>query len=146
MMEYDEVLADLKLHFGAKKLLSPEDIADVIGRTPSAQAILRSRGDFPIPHAKLGGKIVISIYDLAKYIANPGSSSPKSVSSNPLNKSKRAPSLSRAILSFEQAIQRQSDKLLFMTQLKELLLKQHLRSQLPDDFKRKEVDPNEGRL
>ena len=68
MPTYIEVLADLKAEFGKKIFLTPSDIAPVIGRTPDAQAALRGRGLFPIPYSKLGGLVVIRIYDLAQYI------------------------------------------------------------------------------
>lgn len=70
---FDIVLGDLKGRFGPKVLLSPEDIADIIGVTVGQQANLRSDQRFKIPHGKDDfGRIKISIYDLANYIANQG--------------------------------------------------------------------------
>lgn len=63
------ILEDLKAQFGAKVLLTPEDIADIIGVSVGQQANLRSEGRFPIPYKKDGGRVKISIYDLAKYLA-----------------------------------------------------------------------------
>ena len=63
------ILEDLKAQFGAKVLLTPEDIADIIGVSVGQQANLRSEGRFPIPYKKDGGRVKISIYDLAKYLS-----------------------------------------------------------------------------
>lgn len=70
----DLVLADLRSRFGVKVLLSPSDIEDVIGVSVGQQANLRSQNKFPIPYDKSMGKVVISIYDLAQYLANVGKS------------------------------------------------------------------------
>lgn len=70
---FDVVLRDLQGRFGAKVLLSPEDIADIINTSVGQQANLRSEDRFPIPYEKEDlGRIKISIYDLAKYIAGHG--------------------------------------------------------------------------
>jgi len=69
---FDIVLADLRSRFGPKVLLSPADIAEIIGCTTEEQANKRSKGTFPIPHSKDLGRVKISIYDLAKHIANNG--------------------------------------------------------------------------
>ena len=63
------ILEDLKARFGAKVLLSPEDIADIIGVSVGQQANQRSEGRFPIPYRKDGGRVKVSIYDLAKYLS-----------------------------------------------------------------------------
>ncbi len=69
-MNYDEVLKDLKSEFGKKLLLTPKDIAPYISRTTYAQQALRKRNRFPILTHKFGGKVVIKIYDLARYLSN----------------------------------------------------------------------------
>lgn len=66
----ETVLADLKSRFGEKVLLSPEDIAPIIARSPAVQANMRSQGRFPIPIKKMGSKVGITIYHLAEYLAN----------------------------------------------------------------------------
>lgn len=67
------ILADLRRIFGNKVLLSPEDIEEIIDTSVGQQANLRSEGRFPIPWDKDGfGRVKISIYDLAQYIANIG--------------------------------------------------------------------------
>lgn len=63
------ILEDLKARFGDKVLLDPVDIAPVIGISKGQQANLRSEGRFPIETVKIGGRIKISIYALAQYLA-----------------------------------------------------------------------------
>jgi hypothetical protein len=69
-MSYADALADLKADFGKQKLLTPSDIAPYISKTASAQAALRSRKKFPIATKDVGGRIFVSIYDLAHYIGD----------------------------------------------------------------------------
>ena len=69
-MTKDEILRDLRQVYGPKVLLSPEDLALAIGRSPKAQANMRSRGAFPMPVKRLGGKVGVSVYDLADYLAS----------------------------------------------------------------------------
>lgn len=82
-MTRDEILADLKEQYGRQLVLSPPDIALAIGRSPKAQANMRSRGVFPIPVKRAGGKVGVSIYDLADYLAGeqptPGPSAPAQI-------------------------------------------------------------------
>lgn len=65
----DLILADLKSRFGAKVLLDPDDLVEVIGISTGQQANLRSQGRFPIATQKIGNRVKISIYELAKYLA-----------------------------------------------------------------------------
>jgi hypothetical protein len=67
------ILADLRRIFGNKVLLTPEDIAEIIGISVGQQANLRSEDRFPIPYDDETGRIKISIYALAEYLANHGS-------------------------------------------------------------------------
>lgn len=67
-MSYKDALADLKADFGKKKLLTPAEIAPYISKSPSAQASMRTRKQFPIAKKDMGGRVVVSIYALAKYI------------------------------------------------------------------------------
>jgi hypothetical protein len=66
------ILADLRRIFGDKVLLTPEDIAEIIGMSVGQQANKRSDGEFPIPYDGSTGRIKISIYALAEYLANHG--------------------------------------------------------------------------
>lgn len=67
-MSYADTLADLKADFGKKKLLTPAEIAPYISRTAGAQATMRSRKRFPVAKKDMGGRVVVSIYALARYI------------------------------------------------------------------------------
>jgi hypothetical protein len=67
---FQQILDDLKAQFGSKVQLSPEDIAEIINVSVGEQANKRSQGRFPIPYTKDGGRIRISIYALAKYLAD----------------------------------------------------------------------------
>ena len=69
-MSYADALADLKADFGMQKLLTPSDIAPYISKSSSAQAALRSREKFPIATKDVGGRIFVSIYDLAHFIGD----------------------------------------------------------------------------
>lgn len=69
---FDIVLNDLRGKFGDKVLLSPQDISDIIGMSVGEQANKRSANDFPIPWSKDSGRIKVTIYHLADYIANHG--------------------------------------------------------------------------
>jgi hypothetical protein len=70
---FETILADLKRIFGNKILLTPEDIAEIIGISVGQQANLRSEDRFPIPYEKEDtGRVKISIYHLANYLANHG--------------------------------------------------------------------------
>lgn len=70
---YKIILSDLRQQFGSKVLLSPEDLAEVIDVSVGQQANLRSADKFPIPHNKDDfGRVKVSIYDLASYLANLG--------------------------------------------------------------------------
>ncbi len=67
-MSYQDALADLKEEFGKKKLLTPSDIAPYINKSASAQASMRTRKQFPIAKKDMGGRVVVSIYALARFI------------------------------------------------------------------------------
>ncbi len=58
--------------FGSKVLLGPEDIADIIDMTVGQQSNKRSDDDFPIPWSKDTGRVKVTIYHLADYLANHG--------------------------------------------------------------------------
>lgn len=68
-MDEAAIVAELRNFFGEKTLLSPEDIAPHIRRTPKAQANLRSLGVFPIPLTYVSGKPYVTIYALAAWLA-----------------------------------------------------------------------------
>lgn len=68
-MDEAAIVAELRDFFGEKTLLSPEDLAPHIRRTPKAQANLRSLGVFPIPLTYISGKPYVTIYALAAWLA-----------------------------------------------------------------------------
>lgn len=131
-MTYADALADLKADFGKKKVLTPEDIAPYIGKSPAAQAALRSRKAFPIPSKELGGRIVISIYDLARFISDDDGEAPPSAAKQAVTMSdtkakgrssagkadtskpfRRAPSLGRTLVGFRKQLDQQELELKF---------------------------------
>ncbi|MBI4720458.1 MAG: hypothetical protein HY770_04420 [Chitinivibrionia bacterium] len=63
------ILEDLRKRYGDKVLLDPEDLEAILGVSTGQQANLRSQNRFPIPITKVGGRIKVSIYDLAKHLA-----------------------------------------------------------------------------
>jgi hypothetical protein len=72
---FNLILNDLKKQFGEKILLTPLDIAKITGVSIGQQSNQRSNQSFPIPWSKDFGRIKISIYDLAHYLANQGGTS-----------------------------------------------------------------------
>lgn len=124
MADYKEVLSDLKMEFGKKIFLTPPDIAPLIGRSPSAQAMLRSRGSFPIAYEKMGGEVVIKIYDLARYIAGDDVDEISAVSAKSLRKvvqepsaNRRGVSLGKTLFMFSANIKQLELQAVFMRQL-----------------------------
>ncbi len=86
-MSYESALADLKQSFGDKKLLTPAEIAPYIGKSAAAQAKLRDRGHFPIKVRRdMGNRVVMSIYDVARYIGEPVDESPPPTPASGLTK------------------------------------------------------------
>lgn len=127
-MTYSAALNDLKQAFGDKKLLTPAEIAPHIGKSAAAQAKLRDRGRFPIKVKRdMGNQLVMSIYDVARYIGeevedDSGSVQPENVSTttrtsrsttrkpassakvNPSKAYRRPPSLGKFLLGFQSQI------------------------------------------
>lgn len=119
-MSYQEALADLKADFGKKKLLTPADMAPYISKSPSAQASMRSRKQFPIAQKDIGGRIFVTIYAFARFIGEDDDveSAPKSTgASKPAKPSaktakgidktkpfRRPPSLGRMLTAFRTRV------------------------------------------
>jgi hypothetical protein len=118
-MSYEDALADLKADFGKKKLLTPAEIAPYICKSPSAQASMRTRKQFPIAKKDMGGRIVVSIYTLARYIGEDDEAEnfPKPASAKPAKAStktakgidktkpyRRPPSLGRMLTAFRARV------------------------------------------
>lgn len=88
----DAILADLRAIFGAKVLLDPDDLVEVLGISVGQQANLRSQGRFPVATQKIGGRIKVSIYDLAKYLSGLASTHAReeiAVSTIPMNRTEK---------------------------------------------------------
>jgi hypothetical protein len=114
-MSYEEALADLKEQFDPKKLLDTQDVADALGRSREAMAMLRLRKQFPIAR-KNGRRVVVSIYDLARFISGEDSApaptpaakpTPPSANAPAPGRNRRPPSLAKALSAFRQSIDRQ---------------------------------------
>lgn len=140
-MSYQSALADLKQSFGDKKLLTPAEIAPYIGKSAAAQAKLRDRGHFPIKVRRdMGNRVVMSIYDVARYIGEPVDDSPSPMPSSGLTKIdtrakqstrplsvsagadaqrpfRRPPSLGRSLRAFEAHIKAAEAELAFDKEL-----------------------------
>ena len=69
-MDSSLILADLREQFGARKaVLYAEELAIALHRTTSAIYTLNSRGTLPVPCIKVGGRLAVSIYDVADWLA-----------------------------------------------------------------------------
>lgn len=119
-MSYEEALRDLKDQFGPKKLLDTQDVAEALGRSREAMAMLRLRKQFPIAR-KHGRRVVVSIYDLAKFISGDDASNaaadttptPKAVKATPGRSNRRPASLAKALVGFRHAIDQQQIQIEF---------------------------------
>lgn len=149
-MSYEEVLADLKKDFGKKIDLSPADVAPYIDKSPDAQMALRKRKTFPIPYEKEGGRIVIKIYDLARYCSKEPSPPPSQATSPaveknrkialpPLAKNHRRPSLGKTLFDFAANIKKQELQVRFMNELFIELERIYFAKQTPDNLKSRKI-------
>lgn len=66
---FQDILRDLGDRYGKQVLLTPDDLEEALGISKGQQANLRSQNRFPIPITKIGRKVTVHIYDLAKYLA-----------------------------------------------------------------------------
>lgn len=94
-MNEKEVLADLREQFpylNGKIYLKPVDLVPIYGISEGQQANLRSEGRFSIPlqPKSLGMGVCISIYDLAKFIAEGSSAFAERKMSKPRREKIRA--------------------------------------------------------
>ena len=67
---FEIILEDLKRKFGDKAILSPKELAPILHTSESAQSNMRAAGTFPLPVVKQGAKIGVSVYVLAKWLAD----------------------------------------------------------------------------
>lgn len=66
---FDVILDDLRKRFGNKIVLGTDDLEAILGISRGQQANLRSQNRFPIQTRKVGSRVVVSIYDLAKHLS-----------------------------------------------------------------------------
>lgn len=69
-MTKEEVLADLRTQFGKQSVLYAEDLADLLGKSKEAVLALHGRNSLPFPVKKIGGRIGVSIFDVADYLSD----------------------------------------------------------------------------
>jgi hypothetical protein len=62
-------LADLRKQFGEQKILSLKELGPLLGKSEGALVALRYRDRFPLPTTPIGGKVTVSIYDVALLLA-----------------------------------------------------------------------------
>jgi len=62
-------LADLKNQFSEQKILTLKELGPLLGKSESALVALRYRDRFPLPTTPIGGKVTVSIYDVALLLA-----------------------------------------------------------------------------
>lgn len=63
------LLEHLRKVTGGKSLMTTEELAAETGFSPHQQVKWRMEKEFPIPHKKVGKRVMYSIYDVAEFIA-----------------------------------------------------------------------------
>lgn len=63
------LLEHLRTVTGGKSLMTTEELAAETGFSPHQQVKWRMEKEFPIPHKKVGKRVMYSIYDVAEFIA-----------------------------------------------------------------------------
>lgn len=138
-MSYEDALQDLKAEYGNRKLLNTEEVATELGRSRQALAMLRYRRQFPIGK-KVGGRYMVSIYDLAHFIGDPAPDkpannneqkkhvvqSPRSATSSQSKPTRRPPSLAKSLMMFRQSIDEQQSQIEFQNEVFARLERLHL--------------------
>lgn len=66
---FDLILSDLRNQFGKQSILYAEDLADLLGKSKEAVLALHGRNSLPFPVKKVGGRIGVSIFDVADYLS-----------------------------------------------------------------------------
>lgn len=115
-MSYEEALADLKEQYGNRKMLNTDEVAEAIGKSREALAMLRYRRRFPIGK-KVGARFMVSIYDLAHFIGDPPEPAeaspaielkpapkPRLPTTDRSKPTRKPPSLARSIMAFRKSI------------------------------------------
>jgi hypothetical protein len=85
MNTFEDELKELKAIFGVKKILSPADIAPILGHSVPVLANMRLSGACPLPVYKIGRSVGFNIRDVAQFLATgsvcPSKSAPEQKSS-----------------------------------------------------------------
>lgn len=128
-MSYKEALADLKEQYGARKMLNTDEVAEAIGKSREALAMLRYRRRFPIGK-KVGARFMVSIYDLAHFIGDPPepkeaspaiqpkpAPKPHISSSEKSKPTRKPPSLAKSIMAFRKSIDEVQAQLDFQNEI-----------------------------
>lgn len=128
-MSYEEALADLKEQYGARKMLNTDEVAEAIGKSREALAMLRYRRRFPIGK-KVGARFMVSIYDLAHFIGDPPepegaapavppkqASKPRSSTTDKSKPTRKPPSLARSIMAFRKSIDEMQGQVEFQNEI-----------------------------
>ena len=63
------LLEHLRKVTGGKSLMTTEELAAETGFSPHQQVKWRMEKEFPIPHKKVGKRVMYSIYDVVEFIA-----------------------------------------------------------------------------
>lgn len=121
-MSYEHALADLKEQFGSKKLLTPSEVAKVIPRCVKTIRQIINSTDSPLPPKAVGKRVCVSVYDVARFLADSEEPAPKSAvptkaqrvppmprqsrtsGLDPTKPYRRPPSLGRLISGFQRRI------------------------------------------
>ena len=68
-IKLEMALADLTKQFGVQKILSLKELGPLLGKSEGALVTLRYRDRFPLPTTPIGGRVTVSIYDVALLLA-----------------------------------------------------------------------------
>lgn len=140
-MSYEDALKDLKAQYGNRKLFNTDEVATELGRSRQALAMLRYRRQFPIGK-KVGGRYMVSIYDLAHFIGDPApdelaknneqqkhvAQSPRTATGNQSKPTRRPPSLAKTLMMFRKSIDEQQSQIEFQNEVFARLERQYFGS------------------
>ena len=83
-MDKQAIIDDLRKTFGAgKSVLNASELAQVLGTTVKAVYSMNDRGGLPVPVLESNGRLCVSIYDVAAWLAGENDVSPKVVKPEP---------------------------------------------------------------
>lgn len=129
-MTPQEIITDIRNQFpniSNKVVLSPEEVAPIVGIPVNVQNKLRHQGRLHIPclPREKGGKVLISIYDLAGYLSNPDQyikSNPLPNEDNLVKKRGRPSGTTKSQMALRTSFWQQVDLILFSFEEREILM------------------------